>query len=887
MMGLRHTATRTALYMLFFFFSSNLLQAQTVINGEIVYSDTNKKAEGVNVTLFETNGKTILAYTSTDSEGKYALSYGGQKDSLVVTITGFNVKKHSKRIVGKSQILNLEIESTEIRLNEVRIDAPKIQQRGDTINYRVSSFTDASDRTIADVLKKMPGIQVKESGQILYQDKPINKFYIENMDLLKGRYGIATNNVEAKDVSTVQVLENHQPIKALIGKEYVDEAAINLKLKDSAKGAFMASMQLGAGASPVLLSNELVGMRFDRRRQNMLMYKGDNSGRDISRELTSFYSNTADAGSAPKLLHVQSPSPPSITKQRHLFNDAHLGSINDLQKLAEDYTLTTNFDYLFDKQKKKSGSLNEYYLPGDSLLSILDLSNSSLYKNRMHISTQLEANKKEFFLNNEIGIVGEWDREAGRNLSVDTIHQYLKNPTYGVYNKFRLINRKKEKAIAFNSYISYRNLSQNLRVAPLIYSDLFDSEISGNYMRQKTKGGRFSSRNSVSWGTKKLVDMDFKFSFNADLQNLKSTFLGGDTPEVHTADSLKNNIRWNTFEWIFAPTIRYVFSRKLSVSANFPLKAMLLSRKDIQAAGSENSFFFHIAPSLGANFKFSPMLKGSLSYYYSTGVNDIQDAYTGYVMQSYRSISRNDGSINKRRQHLLYSYLNFKNPLTTLFASLIVNYSNRYSNLLNEYDYQGILRVKSSLKKGNRGEQFSASARIGKDISLFNSTIALGSSYRFMKSSQITQGEITDYESHYVSLSPSIVMRWGRWADLVYSFDWGISHSYIQKNSRDLPSIQTYSQKAKLNFYLLKGLVIGLSCENFYNNMVTSGSRSMWFGDLGVRYKWKDIDFSLDYTNVFNTDQYITASYTDIGRNVYAYNLHPSEILLRVRFKLK
>lgn len=97
---------------------------------------------------------------------------------------------------------------------------------------------DETDRSIGDVLKKLPGVQVLSSGQILYQNKAISKFYVEGLDLLKGKYGIATQNIEAKNVASVQVLENHQPIKALKDMEIPEEAAINLKLKQSALGAF-------------------------------------------------------------------------------------------------------------------------------------------------------------------------------------------------------------------------------------------------------------------------------------------------------------------------------------------------------------------------------------------------------------------------------------------------------------------------------------------------------------------------------------------------------------------------------------------------------------------------------------------------------------------------
>ena len=78
----------------------------------------------------------------------------------------------------------------------------------------------------------MPGIDVEKSGEIKYNGRAINKFYVEGMDMLKGRYGLATNNIAAKDIATVQVLENHQPIKALKHLQISDDVAINLKLKE-------------------------------------------------------------------------------------------------------------------------------------------------------------------------------------------------------------------------------------------------------------------------------------------------------------------------------------------------------------------------------------------------------------------------------------------------------------------------------------------------------------------------------------------------------------------------------------------------------------------------------------------------------------------------------
>lgn len=124
------------------------------------------------------------------------------------------------------------MEAGSIQLKEVTIKADRIREQGDTITYTTSSFAQAQDRSIGDVLKRMPGIEVSRNGRIQYQGEDINKFYIEGSDLLGGRYGIATNGISHEDVGAVEVMEKHQPMQVLSGISYSDKAAINLKLKN-------------------------------------------------------------------------------------------------------------------------------------------------------------------------------------------------------------------------------------------------------------------------------------------------------------------------------------------------------------------------------------------------------------------------------------------------------------------------------------------------------------------------------------------------------------------------------------------------------------------------------------------------------------------------------
>lgn len=69
------------------------------------------------------------------------------------------------------------------------------------------------------------------------------------MDLLGGKYAQASDNIDAGKVKKVQVLERHQPIRALKDTKFSDQAALNIVLTDSAKNVWSHTFDLSTGAS--------------------------------------------------------------------------------------------------------------------------------------------------------------------------------------------------------------------------------------------------------------------------------------------------------------------------------------------------------------------------------------------------------------------------------------------------------------------------------------------------------------------------------------------------------------------------------------------------------------------------------------------------------------
>lgn len=236
-----------------------------------------------------------------------------------------------------------------LELQEVVVTAKRIRQSGDTISYSAATYRSKNDKTLEDLLRKMPGIEVKADGQITYNGQWINEFYIEGLDMLGGNYGVATRNIDANDIGSVQVLQNHQDVKLLQGVKSGNAPAMNIKLKQNALGIWSSTIPAATGAQPNLSWDASATlMNFRRKAQNISVYKTNNIGDDLRQDIGAPVTFNSSYGTG-----MLFPDSPDLNDTYSYRNNSHSLSVNQLFKLNDDKTLAFNLNYLFDKEKER------------------------------------------------------------------------------------------------------------------------------------------------------------------------------------------------------------------------------------------------------------------------------------------------------------------------------------------------------------------------------------------------------------------------------------------------------------------------------------------------------------------------------------------------------
>jgi len=868
---------------------STSANGQTSISGKVTDATTSEPLPGLNVIFAPLNGRGMYGFVITDENGIYNYKHNIKADSVNITVAGAFIKKSSKTVSINTTIVNFQVIQESLKINEIVVTATPIKRTGDTLNYYVASYIDTlKDRVIGDVLRKMPGIDITHGGQIYYNNRPINKFYIEGLELLGGRYGVAVKNVRAKDISRVEIYENHQPIKALKAIELSQDAAINLHLKEGSKGSVIASVLLGCGLKPFLWNNEITLMHFADKQQTIATYKANNSGDNIRLEMNSYYDPFFKEKS---MMSVHMPNRPKTDQERYMDNITHAVSLNHIIKLrkSSSNTLNLNLIYLHDKQKYSSESNTTYYLPDTKPLNITETISATELTDDIEAKIRYNINNEKIFLNEQITFGTEWANDYGTVLnSNQTIKQKFKSPNLRLQNNFNLIKILRENMhINYSSIINVSSIPADLYISPIISPEFFNYKQDTQSAVQDLHNDKFYFKNNISFNKNYNCGIKLFVStgLTTDIQRMQSTLFATNSNDADVADSLQNKIDYTKFDLPVGAKISYTY-KEFNISGNFGTTYTNSYINDRINFSDKKYDKFLIRSNLMIDVGLTPNLK----FFASGTVNDylgsLSNVYSGYIMTDYRIISNSNGDIAKYRLHDYYAMINYSNALTSLFGSIKASYREHHSNLMYGTDYIGSLSHIKTYEINNTTKMWYLESKIEKRFDNISTTIGIPFNFSTGSTNILRQQNIMKSYSNILSTGLEINSDIATNFSLDYTANYTCNHNRITNYNNRLKNINTFQQDLTINFSFLKRAIFNIRGEHYMNSAVISGSKNIFFLDSSFSVKTKKIEYIVNGKNILNTKTYNQYIYSDIATYQYNYKLRPVSLMLKIRFNI-
>lgn len=869
---------RLAVILILFLAAFQQVLSQIVISGSVRYASSREAVELANVVVEDQQEGIVVGYATTSQDGRFSITCKPTSNTLSIIITGFNISRTTKSIKAQTQELDMEVDYQEMRLQNAVIKTKPIKRTGDTLTYYVSMFSDSLDRSIGDVLKKMPGVSVNKAGGVQYHGKPIVSFYIEGMDMMGTRYGVATNNIQAKDIASVEIYENHQPVKMLKDLNLSDNAAINIKLKEKSKGVVIANIVAGVGYKPLMWEGAATVMLFTPSYQMLSTVKSNNSGRDVISELKEQYDNTA---LLTPYINVYSPATPDIDLERYMDNTTHSASINNLFKLSKDDILSVNAIYFYDRETFKDSSLTVYYMPSSDPLKISEATSVLGKTNETEVRVKYTGNSSKRYIEDILSFNAQWNENTGavltQNKSVN--QRFEMNPNLNLKNKFNIAKALKGgTTLGFKSIIAAGSLPSSLTVIPSIYPSIFGyGSASDSTALQIMDSKAFHTTNSItSLSTITAgLSMNTELGFSADYQKMESS-LGSE----------KNDMGYNRWDIIGAVGFNYRY-RILKAFARLDMDYSFIDVEDkIQSSSDKkNKLFFK--PLVIIDMALTPALKMNVNASYSEDFGRITDKYSGNIMTDYRSISSREGAVGENKMQNYGIGMKYADALSATFAAVNASYWWNKSNIMYGTTFIDIISRIDSYNIDNISQGYRINGKVSKFFDGISTTLELSGGYNQYWMDVLRQGDILKTETKSANAGFKWITTWFKKVKTQYDLQYTYSRTeYL--NSSTVPSpIHSLHQSLSIDYSIVKSLLLNIFCEHYFNSAIVSGSRHIPFLDASLTYKTKNVEYMLEARNILGTRTYNNKYTSDATDFEYCYLLRQTGVMFKIKFSIR
>ena len=839
--------------------------AQKEVTGRLTDKQTGEALVGANVMVKNVEGK-LVKFATTREDGTFLIKLSAWSKGMTIHVSMVGMKTYTAPLLEETGKLEIRMEEDTQELKEVIVKAGRIRENGDTITYRVSGFAQKQDRSIGDVLQRMPGIDVASNGKIQYQGVDINKFYIEGSDLLGGKYGIATNGISHDAIGAVEVLENHQPMQVLSGLSFSDQAAINLKLKDKAKATWLLNGHIGGGWSNQpkegLWNGEAFLMAVMANYQTITTVKSNNTGMDLRNQVIDFLSGGRGTN-LDDYFSVQLPSTPNLSKDRTTFNRSWMLSSSHLWKVKKG-EMKAQIDYYNHRATASSASTSTYYLDNGEKM-IHESREGTEHGKQLTGKFIIEANEKTHYLNNTLQTELNWDDIRTSMTGTLPNSQYAKMPDYYVANRLQVIKRFGGKhLVTFSSVNEWESKPQRLSVE---YPD-------ESRFTQRISNHAFYTNERASYG---FYLKGFNLSLEGGIQGYLRDM------ESNLEDAINGNtigdVTTNYLSLYASPKLEYAF-KKVELTLQYPFNYTLYK---FNGRIGNQSEYFH-SPSLKVRWSPNPRFSVTVTGGLGRSPMSLQNIHDEAILSDYRTFTQGveDFYTNSRKQ--VSGRVQYRDTPRGFFANAILMKSWSNTPYKTSQHFVDDFIFHSYEASPSRSQSLNIMGNVSKTLDFMRGSIAVNGGYSRMANNMVSENVPTLYHNTTWNLGGRIN---GSLSNYVYwSYNIKYSNSQLSMNREEIQNLDRYTHSFSLNISPIDVLSWETEGE-YYRNEVAEGNYKNLFL-LDTKLTWqisKRMELMASVNNLFNRKEYTYTTYNNLSSIESTRYLRGREFMFTIYLK--
>lgn len=839
---------------------------------------------------------TILGFTFTDQQGGFTLSIPAQATPRWLEVSHVGYKKARPAITEGRNRYDCTLQPGSTPLDTVTVTPhPAIRLSGDTLQYYVAGFAAKDDRSIGDVLRRMPGIDIAPDGTIYFNGKKVENLYIHGDDLMDGRYSLATQVIRKEMIERVDVINNHQPIRVLQDKIFTDKTAINLVLKDENSLKLTARLQGGvglpglyeAGVSPVLLNKRI------KMLQTLAV---NNSGTDYRPGLASQgaapYTPPLTSSPADMALSTATIGPPDVPVANYYFNRSGLLHLNNLYNTAKGVQLKANIQGYIDRNRLHYFHRLDNYTPTDTIT----YREHQSYINKpasLNAAFTIMVNRTRGFFYNLTRL--QWSRETAAStmqFNEQSFTQQLHKTVRRFSNDLRWMPALRGKGIGELGWqTSYHRNQQRLSIGKDYYANLPGQEGYYDQVLQQLLTPLFATHAYAGYKlTGARLNQAYKAGIVIEKQPLTTALQMEQNGQLipYTGDA-GNHLRWRKQNAYITGSWQYQHNA-WQWSLQLPLTWQQIRYSDPAYGLHEQSGRLLLTPSAQARYTINTEQYVDAGYERRNNFGDLSHLYRGALLFNFRTLQANAAGLPQKSTdafHLDYSY---QQSVKMFFANAGLTYDRTLAQTVLSTHISDNIQQIVYLPYENKLTRWGVQGGISQYLFALKTTVSLKARFSQSRYVQFINTVLQPFYGNTVSLSGNLLKKPLNRIHLSYQpgLRWGRTRMKALQEGQPAFTQRTFrlDQYGAIGLIVLKKCVVEATARHSYSRASQGSPVQYLFLDSELRYRLspKGVDCKLQLTNLFNVATYRYYALSANRALLDEYAIRGRMVMLRVDY---
>lgn len=860
----------------------------------------------------ETNG--FESYVITDDLGQFKLDlkentrYNIQISYIGLQTINDNLSTSQINLV-KDYVLKAEFALDEVEL----VYKMPVAIKGDTLVYNADAYKNGSERKLEDIIEKLPGVEINESGQIEVEGKVVNKLMVNGKDFFDGDTKIATKNIPSNAVDKIQVLRNYAEVGQLSSvRNNQDNVAINIKLKEGKESFWFGNVTAGTGSAPdetlylaqpklfyyspkysinfiadlnnigeVALSRRDIrgfggGFNAPSRNSGTSINLGDNS--------LNFLTNQGNARKIENKLATAnfsySPNKALDLSGFLIFNNSKILSreVNFVQYSNPDLNIPDESTEQDSNERSNQGlvKLSASYKPNfnnqidyDVLARMSDdKQQQSIFSSVIGNTNQtdevtpynINQNLKYYYTLDEDNIFAFESQHVLKN--EDPIYNAILDNIPNVATAYT----NTANALGLNTSLSEYNLGQNRRIK----SNQLDAKLDYYHIINS------KSNLNLTLGT----ILSYQAFDSSIFQFLEDSTMFNPTPNFNQGRA-KNDINYNFADVYLGVHYRFR-TGKFTFTPGFSVHSY--GNKNSQFGDTVEDNFLKLLPDFEARIQLKKGESLTLNYSMRNQFTDVTRLAEGLVLNNYNSLQYGEPDLQNALSNnvsLRYSSFNLFN-YTNVFVRAA--YSNNIDQIRSLTNFENVIRTSTFFNSSFADENVNVFGRVQRTFGKIRASI--NASFNYSKINQFIQERRSLNEGFTQTYTPGIRTNFKVAPNLSINYRYAITNN--NQGSRETTFI-TRAPSIDFDAYILKKITFKTKYSYTTQDLGNGESQSFQNWNASLSYR-KDRDAKWEYeinaVNILNIDSQVRNSANNVSVFTSETFIQPRFITFRCIYKI-